>query len=138
MPEDPITPPGSEPQKKPQTGALVPIALPGSVVELAKYRKSKARRSIIDECEQAYLALWETDEFRAFLAAYRNKDSVEGSMQADDFCAARMIREKAMEMELPLLSRANLADTTVALRRVLNRYNMGRQTRRAAIPDAAE
>jgi hypothetical protein len=52
-----------------------------------------------------------------------------------------MIREKAIEMEMPLLSRANLHQTTITLRRVCNRYSMGRKTRREASEstlDAAE
>jgi hypothetical protein len=143
MPEDPITPPGSEetPGRKPKTAVLVPVALPGSVVELAKYRKSKAKQSIVDECERVCLALWEVAEFQSYLKAFRDEDAVEGSIAADDFSAARMIREKAIEMEMPLLSRANLHETTIALRRVCNRYSMGRKTRREASEttlDAAE
>jgi len=83
--------------------------------------------------ESIHILLWENERYRTLLKALYNELAIEGSLAADDFAAATMIREKALEMcdlEMRDVGTAKLADISKALGVVLRRYWASRKQRR--------
>jgi hypothetical protein len=70
------------------------------------------------------------ERFRALLHAIYNPQAVEGSMIADDFEAARMIRENAAELNRPELVSEKLTTIKQALGVVTRRCHADRASRR--------
>jgi hypothetical protein len=100
--------------------------LPATVGDLQ--RKSLRSRTLNDFVEDVFLTLYGTDEhFMALLDAVGNADAVEGSTTADDFEAARMIRDAAPDGS-PLKAK-NLTAIRNALGVVLRRYGISRRER---------
>lgn len=92
-------------------------------------RVSLRSRTINDHVEDVFLRLYDDDlEFKAFLEAVGNEDSVEGSLRADDYVAAQMIREAASDGS-PIKTK-NLEAIRKALNVVLRRYQISRRERR--------
>jgi hypothetical protein len=87
-------------------------------------------KNLNDLVEQAHLALLADDKYAAFLSAVENKDAIEGSLEADDYVAAKMIREWAMLHGILELGREQLASILKALKVVLRRYGLSRKQRR--------
>jgi hypothetical protein len=103
--------------------------LPDNIADLEAQRVVKPVFKLIDEVERAYGALYENDEFRKFREALDNDETVEGSIAADDFSAARLIREKGEDMGLKLITQANLTDISIKLRAAERRFHTDRKSR---------
>ena len=107
-----------------------PANLPATASEWV--RKAKIGLDINDEAEQAGLSLINggNPEFLRFLNAVHNEDAVEGSIHADDYVAAQMLRNHGRSLGLPLLSNASLEKAKKAQRAWLARYGLDSATRR--------
>src|SRR5215467_3692621 len=68
-------------------------ALPVDVAGLMAQRRSPIATTLNDHVETIHLALWPRDEYRASLDAVHDSEAVEGSISADNFVAALLIRE---------------------------------------------
>jgi hypothetical protein len=108
------------------------IALPSTVAAFMEQRKNPTQKNLNDHVESIHLVLYEDDEYRLFLDAVHNEQAVEGSLIADDFEAARMIRAKARDMGNGYIAALKLATIVKALQVVLRRYNATRKYRREA------
>jgi hypothetical protein len=92
-------------------------------------RKSLRTRTLNDYVEDVFLREYDTHpQLRAFLDAVGNADAVEGSVLADDFMAAQIIREAAPDGSPVKLK--SLAAIRLALGVVLRRYGISRRERR--------
>lgn len=111
------------------------INLPASAADLQ--RKSLRSRTLNDYVEDVFLTLFDTNpDFRALLDAVSNDDSVEGTVRADDYEAARMIRLAAVEGS-PIKAK-KLETIRKALNVVLRRYEISRRERRHLLTHAPE
>ena len=70
------------------------------------------------------------EEYRRFLEAVYNEDAAEGSLTADDLCAAQLIKDYALRNGIYWVSTMDLQSLVKALRVVLRRYGMSRKERR--------
>jgi len=103
--------------------------LPTTRSALEASRVLKRRPTILDLIEPIVIALWEDENFTKLVDAVVDSDSVEGSTDADDQEAARMIREYAKSNRHPEVAKRNLKTLTHALRLVLKRFGQGRAQR---------
>ena|SRR5262249_41435951 len=102
----------------------LPPALPESVDDLLKLRKSQAKRTLNDQIEEIHLALYDNDEkYTEYLYAVYDEQAVEGSLAADNFKAAEIIREYARKHQNVEVSRQKLATIVKCLNVVLRRYD---------------
>jgi hypothetical protein len=101
--------------------------LPAASADLI--RKSMRARTLNDYVEDVFLRLFDTDEsFRELLDGVSNADSVEGTVRADDYQAARVIRDAAQEGS-PIKGK-NLEAIRKALNVVMRRYGISRGERK--------
>src|SRR5215510_1501883 len=111
-----------------------PPPLPATQQDLLARRRRRFTPSLIDEAQEVHEALWEDAEYRKYFNAAYNEQAVEGSLEADDFMATMMVRNKAREMGLLLAANATIHDLTIAMHRVAGRYEgLTRKERRAVI-----
>ena len=108
-------------------------ALPANVADLEAQRVVKRTVTLLDEVEAAYLKLYDDLQFQALRGAEDPDKTVEGSTYADDTISAQMIREKAVEMELSQVVKANLTEIAIKLRAAERRVNASRNQRRQAV-----
>jgi hypothetical protein len=94
---------------------------------------TKTRATIIDDVEPIVVALWDNEQFKTLVRAMFDSDSVEGSTEADDQEAARMIRDYAKAHHHAVVANHNLKTLIHALRRVLRRYGLDRKQRRQMV-----
>ena len=107
-------------------------ALPATVADLEAQRVVKRSITLLDETERALLALYDHPQFRAFRGIDDPEQTVEGSPIVDDVCAAQMIREKAVELDLGQVKAANLNTISAKLRAAEARFNASRKQRAKA------
>jgi hypothetical protein len=112
-------------------------ALPATVADLEAQRIVKRSVTLLDETERALLALYDDPQFRAYRGIDDPDMTVEGSTVVDDVMATQMIREKALELDLPLVKAANLTELSLKLRRAESRFNASRNQRRKVGGEAA-
>jgi hypothetical protein len=91
--------------------------------------------NINDAVDALHIDLWESAEhYQRYLYATTNAEAVEGSMEADTFMAAQLIRDRAREIALAPCDEPvrdeTLASIAKALNVVLRRFAMDRKTRR--------
>ena len=110
-----------------------PPDLPVTVNELLKHRLLTPARSLNDTVEEVVVALYEHDDFRAFINAVYDEQAVEGSLAADNIMAAEMIRAKATKLGYVELSKEKLATIAKALGVILRRYGYSRKDRRNTV-----
>jgi|SoiMethySBSTD1v2_1073268.scaffolds.fasta_scaffold470461_2 hypothetical protein len=108
----------------------LPPRLPETATEFLAHRKMKATRSLKDQVEDVHIALYDDKSYKALLEAVYNEQAVEGSLAADDFKAAELIREKAKQMNYVELAVQKLATIAKTLGVVLRRYGASRKERR--------
>ena len=108
----------------------LPPALPETVDGFIAHRKLKAKRTLNDHVEDAYLRLVENEKFQAFIFAVYDEQAVEGSLAADNIMAAEMIRDKAKAAGSSELASEKLATISKALGVVQRRYGFSRKERR--------
>ena len=112
-----------------------PPDLPATAAAFAACRKSKAGRTFNDRIEDHMLAMVNggNPDFLALLNAVQNEDAVEGSITADNFMAAKMIRDHASEHGDSVVAEANLTRIVRAEGVALRRYGLDRTTRRKSV-----
>jgi len=108
--------------------------LPANVTELEAQRITAATVSLLDQVEQVMLKLYEEPEFKKYREALEDDNTVEGSVFADDICAAQMIRKRAEVMGLHQVMDADLTLLSQKLRAAERRFNIARK-QRANAPD---
>jgi hypothetical protein len=94
-------------------------------------RKFDRHKKLNDDVENVHGSLsWsdKAEEYLRLLDATHNSQAVEGSIAADDFAAARMLREHAQSIGNKVAEQ-NLTTIKRALSIVLSRYNLGRKQR---------
>lgn len=106
-----------------------PNALPVTVQDLEAKRKVFHQPTLNDRVDAVFVRLWENEEFRGFLDGVYDEDCKEGSRSADDYTAARMIREYAVENKEAYVASKKIATLMKALKVVMNRYGIGRKQR---------
>jgi hypothetical protein len=117
-----------------------PSELPAVIEDWQRFLKSQ--RNINDYVEDVHRDLVEDDQYRAYLYACWDEQAVEGSLSADNTMAAKMIRDKAVEMDPEhMLAKEKLATISKSLGVVLRRYHASRKQRREMVggeivPDA--
>jgi hypothetical protein len=104
--------------------------LPSNVADFVSQRKTGLARTLNDLVEEAHLALYEDENYLRFLNAVYDGQAVEGSLAADNFMAAQIIRNWAHKNGKGQLSREHLAPIVNALGVVLRRYRLSRKERR--------
>jgi hypothetical protein len=92
-------------------------------------------RSLNDQVEDIHVALWDNEEYRDLLDAVDNTEAVEGSLIADTFAAASMIRDYARANKVAAVMQAKLAAVVWSLKVVMRRYSMSRRERSAKADD---
>lgn len=106
--------------------------LPVSTSDL--HRKNLTHRTINDEVESLFLPLYEENaDFRELLEAVYDSEAVEGSLRADDYDAATMLRASAPAGSR--VSQSNKETLRRALNVVLRRYNISRNERRGTVEE---
>lgn len=106
--------------------------LPAKIDEWTRY--IKLERTLNDYVEDVHRALWdESEEYREFLLAVDDSESVEGSLGADNTMAAQMLRNKADEMNNKEVSKRKLATIIKALNVVMRRYRADRKRRKNTV-----
>lgn len=104
--------------------------LPSNTMELIQSRKSEKVKLLHDEIELIHLKLFEKQAYKDLLDAVYPEDAKEGSLIADDFELARMIRDYAQSSNNAYVSSKKLDTIRKSLGVVLRRYDMDRKSRR--------
>ena len=108
------------------------VPLPAKIDEWTRY--IKIERTLNDYVEDVHRALWdESEEYREFLLAVDDSESVEGSLGADNTMAAQMLRNKAEEINNKEVAKRKLATITKALNVVMRRYHADRKRRKNTV-----
>ena len=116
---------------------LKSIPLPVSQEALIALRKSMRLRTLNDYVDDVHVFLWNDPDYRLSLQGVSDGECVEGSMSADNFLAAGIIRRHAIETGNINLSKQKLAPIVRALGIVLRRYGITRKERAITIDDVA-
>ena len=111
------------------------IALPVSTQDLLAMRKSMRERTLNDHVDDIHVALWSNPDYHRALDAVYDEDAIEGSLAADNFVAAGMIRNYARENNNHFVKDKKLATIVKALGIVLRRYGISRKERAVTIGD---
>lgn len=103
-------------------------------------RTLKSKRSLNDLVEAVHLLILDdeeiAEEYLSFLDATYNSQAVEGSLTADDYCAARMLRDKARKVDNNVVGALKYETIKRVLNVVLRRYDDSRKQRRIKIGEA--
>jgi len=122
-----------------------PPHLPSTRDEFMLHRKKKGAASINDQAEEQALTLVngggaEAERYLSLLNAVHKQDAVEGSLRADNYTAAMMLRESARKNGVVTVADAPLERVVQAQGVFLRRYGLGRRERRKSVeaPSAAQ
>ena len=96
-------------------------------------RKAGLERTINDLVEEVHLSLVTDERYINLLSAVGDDEAIEGSLAADNFAAASMIRDHAAKVAITAVAKAKLATINKALGIVLRRYGVSRKERRSMI-----
>lgn len=110
------------------------VPLPGTTEGLKALRTMKTNRHLIEYVDDLVISsLWENEHFRVLCGAVLNSEAEEGSLNANHFAAAEMIRTAARkEGGSNPAATATLESLKKSLRWVLRRYNAHPKQRLAA------
>jgi hypothetical protein len=108
----------------------LPPPLPVSAKDWDVARKTETRLTLNDHVERVHNVLRVQESYTRFLYAVWDEQAVEGSLSCDNTEAARLIREKAKEMQIREVADQKLATIVKSLGVVLRRYNQARKQRR--------
>ena len=109
--------------------------LPATVKDWIDSRKTPFARSLNDQIEELHLRLLENPKYVEFLAATGNEEAKEGSMIADDFEAAAMIRAEAEKRGNAVVAGSKKATIRRCLAIILHKYRQSRKERRYTVGD---
>lgn len=120
--------------------SITKIELPATRTELLMQSEPMRPRDLFYAVWDIHLWLYEKPEYQQYLDAYTKDQAAEGSIAADEFMAANMVREYAEEHSIFSVQSAKLHDIVKALRRAMKKGNIARKQRRelAALLAAAE
>ena len=112
-----------------------PPDLPATAEEFLAHRKSKAGRTLNDAVEANILDVVNggNAEFHKLINGTHNEHAVEGSINADNFMAAKMLRDHASEKGDSLVANTDLTSVVRAMGVALRRYGLDRTTRRKSV-----
>ena len=96
-------------------------------------RKFMVERTLNDHVDDIHVSLWEKSAYHTALEAVDDADAVEGSLSADNFLAAGLIRDHARETGNHHVKDKKLATIVRALNVVLRRYGIDRKTRASSV-----
>ena len=106
--------------------------LPSSVVDMQARRLMPFKRLLNDMVEELHTKCFELEKYRTYLDGVWDEQCVEGSLAADNFKAAEMIRDRAIKDNSPVKSE-KLATIVKSLGIVLKRYGISRKERRQTV-----
>lgn len=116
-----------------QVQRLRPPPVPATREEMRAGRKVQVQ-DINNEVDVLHDQKWDDEDYRQLFNAVYNEDAVEGSLIADDFAAATMIRDYARELDKDhFLARKGTAAIAKALRVVMKRCGLSRKERAAMV-----
>lgn len=105
-------------------------SLPATVQGLIDQRKNKSKRTLNDQVDEIHLQLWADPSYRKLQDAVYSEQAVEGSLIADDFELARMIRVHAKKIGNPYVANQKLDTLRKSALVVARRYGISRKERR--------
>lgn len=108
--------------------------LPKSVIEMQAQRIVPLKRLLNDMIEELHYKCYESEQYRAYLDGVWDEQCIEGSLAADNFKAAEMIRDRAKKDGSPA-AREKLATIVKSLGIVLKKHHMSRKERRQTVGD---
>lgn len=103
---------------------------------LARYKLMR-QRTLNDYVDDIHVALWDNKDYRDALEATSDEDAIEGSLSADNFLAAGMIRDYARKHHIERVQGKKLYTIVKALNVVLRRYGISRAERATRIGETA-
>ena len=108
-----------------------PAPLPATQEDLLARKTMRGGPNLNDDMDRIHFIMWSDPDYRRWHEAVFDADAVEGSCTADNFEAARMIREfaKAHGNELGYIAKKNLTTLVKSMNVVLRRYHMSRGER---------
>ena len=106
------------------------LSLPETIAGLMDMKKSKNKQGLNDQVDVIHQQCWIDAAYRDCLDAVHPEMAVEGSLIADDFEAARMIRDMAKDIGNGYIAGQKLDTIRKALMVVLRRYGISRKERR--------
>lgn len=109
--------------------------LPTSSAALLAQQKSMRGRSLLDDVNDCHVKLFDEENYRKWFQAIDRAGTIEGSFQADEQEAARMIRDYAADNGFPLAKDARLVSIMSALTWVCKRYGISRRERANSLVD---
>lgn len=112
---------------------LIKRPLPTSVVEMEGQRVVQDRVNLNDMVEAMHKRLYSNPVYFALIDGVWDSESVEGSLAADNYKAADMIREEAKSQGIAMLAGKNWATISKSLGVVLRRFQIDRKTRRQTV-----
>lgn len=108
-----------------------PPPLPANRTALEASRITGFEVNINDLVDGVHLILFDEDEvYKRFLYATHDAQAKEGSLSADNYSAAQIIRTYARQHGIAGIAEENLATISTALNVVLRRFGMSRKQRR--------
>lgn len=110
-----------------------PTPLPTTTEGLLKLRKTVKTRTLNDYVEECHVAIWEDMEYQKAIEAVYDEDAIEGSLSADDFLAANLIRKYAKDHNIVFVRDKKLATIVKAMKNVWKRYGITRKERKNTI-----
>jgi hypothetical protein len=115
-----------------------PSALPATKDAFLLHRKLKGAMSINDQVEENALNLVngggpDCDRYLKLLNAVYKEDAVEGSLRADNYAAAIMLRQIARDNGVTAIGEAPLEKVVQAQGVFLRRYGLSRTERRKSV-----
>lgn len=117
---------------------LARIRLPATRTELLAQSEPIRPQTLYYGVSEIHLALYEDPDYQQYLNAYTRDQAVEGSIAADEFTAARIIRDYAVEHSMIMVQSATLVDIVRAHRRAMVDGHISRKERRAVAAAMAE
>lgn len=106
------------------------IPLPATVEDWLSRYKLKTVKTLNDAIEVHLIALVEDPEFRQYIDAVYDEDSVTGKLAYDDFKAAELIQKRAMEEFDSEVASIKPVAVVRGMKIVLRRYGASREERR--------
>lgn len=106
--------------------------LPQTVVDFQKCRLVPFKRLLNDMVEELLVKCFENDTFKRYLEGTYDEQCVEGSLAADNFRAAEIIRELGKKEKSPV-GNEKLATIVKSMGVVLRRYGQSRKERRQTV-----
>lgn len=113
-----------------KVSALRVAPMPATVDELAKLRKLKQKRTLTDQVEDLFLALYENPDFQRYNEAVVSTQAVTGHLNLDDGKLAEMIIDLAKHRGMDEVARQKQWTIVQILKVVERRYGLSRAERR--------